>query len=145
MAARIFTRSQFHDLIWSKPLRTVAREVGVSDVAVRKVALRAGLPLPPQGHWNRVAVGKRSGAEAGAAPARGFGATDTVYVGAGVPSSPRASVDDPPPEPPVFDEPMEDVRKRAASAIGKVAVPRDFDDRVPKRGVAEGWSTTISG
>ncbi|MDB5538570.1 MAG: hypothetical protein JWQ89_297, partial [Devosia sp.] len=32
--------------------------VGVSDVALAKSLRKAGIPFPPRGYWNKVAVGK---------------------------------------------------------------------------------------
>lgn len=46
-----FTRKELFDLVWSKPLRDVANEVGVSDVAIGKACKRANVPRPPQGYW----------------------------------------------------------------------------------------------
>ena len=43
---RTFTRKELYDLVWSKPLRSIAQEIGVSDVAVGKACLRAGIPRP---------------------------------------------------------------------------------------------------
>jgi hypothetical protein len=44
--------------LWSAPMRTVAADLGLSDVGPKKAAEKAGIPTPPQGHWNRVAAGK---------------------------------------------------------------------------------------
>ena len=41
MAITRFTRQEFLDLIWSKPMRSVAADLGLSDVAVRKATIRA--------------------------------------------------------------------------------------------------------
>ena len=40
-------------LVWSKPLIHAAKEIGVSDVALRKRCVKLGIKLPPQGHWLR--------------------------------------------------------------------------------------------
>ena len=40
-------------LVWQKPLIHAAREIGVSDVALRKRCLKLGINLPRQGHWLR--------------------------------------------------------------------------------------------
>lgn len=52
------TRAQAHDLAWAKPMREVAGLVGTSDVGLAKALRSAGIPVPPQGYWNRVAAGK---------------------------------------------------------------------------------------
>lgn len=38
-------------LVWKKPLIHAAKDIGVSDVALRKHCVKAGIELPPQGHW----------------------------------------------------------------------------------------------
>jgi len=40
-------------LVWEKPMIHAAREIGVSDVALRKQCLKLGIQLPPNGHWLR--------------------------------------------------------------------------------------------
>jgi integrase len=40
-------------LVWEKPLIHAAKEVGVSDVALRKHCVKLGIELPKQGHWVR--------------------------------------------------------------------------------------------
>lgn len=52
------TRRQLYDLVWSKPMRDAAREVGLSDVGLKKVCVRHEVPVPPQGYWNRVHAGQ---------------------------------------------------------------------------------------
>ncbi|MGY5776054.1 hypothetical protein [Rhizobium sp. LEGMi135b] len=50
-----------HDLIafaWSAPLRDLAAKVELSDVGLRKQLVSLGVPLPPQGYWNKVHAGK---------------------------------------------------------------------------------------
>ncbi len=38
-------------LVWSKPLREIAKDYGVSDVAVKKWCKRDGIEVPDRGHW----------------------------------------------------------------------------------------------
>lgn len=40
-------------LVWEKPLTRAAKDIGVSDVALRKHCLKLGIDLPRQGHWLR--------------------------------------------------------------------------------------------
>src|SRR5215470_943667 len=54
----IFRRSELHAQVWGEPMRTVARKYGVSDVALAKRCRRWGIPLPPRGHWAKVAAGR---------------------------------------------------------------------------------------
>ena len=38
-------------LVWEKPLIHLAKEIGVSDVALRKHCVKVGIELPRRGHW----------------------------------------------------------------------------------------------
>lgn len=53
-----FTRQEFYDLVWSKPLTHLAKEFALSDVALHKVCKRHGIPHPPLGWWAKKAAGK---------------------------------------------------------------------------------------
>jgi hypothetical protein len=52
-------RKQLYDLIWSKPMRDAAAEIGISDVGLKKVCVRHRVPVPPQGYWNKVHAGQK--------------------------------------------------------------------------------------
>jgi hypothetical protein len=54
-----YTRQQLHDLAWSGPMREVAKKLGLSDNGLRKHCAKAFVPLPPQGHWNKVHAGQK--------------------------------------------------------------------------------------
>lgn len=43
---------------WSAPLRDLAETLGISDVGLRKQLVSYGIPLPPQGYWNKLKAGK---------------------------------------------------------------------------------------
>ena len=45
------SRKELYDLVWSKTKVEVAKDLGISDVAVTKIARKLGVPLPPQGYW----------------------------------------------------------------------------------------------
>jgi integrase len=40
-------------LVWQKPLIHAAKEIGVSDVGLKKQCVKLGIELPRQGHWVR--------------------------------------------------------------------------------------------
>jgi len=54
------TRREMYDLVWSKPMRDLARELGFSDVALGKFCRRHDIPTPGVGYWQKVAAGKRT-------------------------------------------------------------------------------------
>lgn len=127
MAVRIFSRQELLDLVWSAPMRSVAAELGLSDVGLKKAVVKAGIPTPPQGHWNRVAAGKKAPPKP-ALPPRKFGASDQIQFGSSpwYNAQPDYPIDEPPPPAPEFEESLEAVRVRAAKAVGKIAVARDL-------------------
>lgn len=48
-------------LVWTKPLVVLARDLGVSDTAIKKRCKRRAVVLPPRGYWARAAE-RRTGA-----------------------------------------------------------------------------------
>ena len=52
-------RSALYELVWSKPVRDVAADFGISDVALAKRCRALKIPLPPRGYWARVAAGQK--------------------------------------------------------------------------------------
>ncbi len=56
----LVTPKQLYDLVWWKPMRDIAAEVGLSDVGLAKFFRSRGIPVPPRGWWAKKAVGKAS-------------------------------------------------------------------------------------
>lgn len=54
-----FTRQQLYKLVWEKPTVQIAKEIGVSDVAIAKACKRHEIPRPPVGYWAMLQHGKR--------------------------------------------------------------------------------------
>lgn len=52
------SREDLFALVWEKPTVEVAKELGVSDVAVAKLCTRLQVPKPPRGYWARVETGQ---------------------------------------------------------------------------------------
>lgn len=57
--ARVFTREEFYELVWSKPMTHLAKEFAISDVALHKICRKHGIPNPPLGWWAKKAAGKK--------------------------------------------------------------------------------------
>lgn len=53
-------RSDLYALVWDKPMTKIAAELGISDVGLAKACRRNGVPVPPRGHWAKLAAGKPS-------------------------------------------------------------------------------------
>jgi hypothetical protein len=45
---REITREELHQLGWSKPTRTAAKEFGLSDVGLAKICRKLGVKKPPR-------------------------------------------------------------------------------------------------
>lgn len=122
------TRKQLYDLVWSDAMRTVAPRLGISDVGLKKICAKAGIPVPGRGHWAKREAGKKT--VQAALPPRPPGMDDEVYVGGRRPwyrVPTEAEILGPLPDPPSFPEPIESVRERARKLVGHVPVPRLTD------------------
>jgi hypothetical protein len=53
------TRSDLHARVWETPISRLAPELGLSDNGLRKVCIRHDIPIPPRGHWARLAAGHK--------------------------------------------------------------------------------------
>ena len=54
------TRIELYQRVWSTPLRTLAKEFGLSDVGLAKICEKHHIPRPPVGHWVRVRLGQET-------------------------------------------------------------------------------------
>lgn len=52
------TRKALYDLVWSKPMTTLAVEFGISDVGLAKICDRHRVPTPQRGYWAKIAAGQ---------------------------------------------------------------------------------------
>ncbi|MEQ8262587.1 hypothetical protein [Pseudohaliea sp.] len=53
------TRQDLYELVWSKPVTHIAKDYGVSDVAIKKHCKKHDIPTPPVGYWMKIAHGKK--------------------------------------------------------------------------------------
>ncbi|MEH2480994.1 hypothetical protein V1282_004351 [Nitrobacteraceae bacterium AZCC 2146] len=54
-----FTRQEFYDLVWSTAMTKLAKRFGMSDVGLRKICVKHGIPTPPAGYWAKLEFGKK--------------------------------------------------------------------------------------
>jgi len=52
------SREDLYELAWSKPILLLAKDFGISDVALAKRCRKLGIPLPGRGYWARVDAGQ---------------------------------------------------------------------------------------
>jgi len=55
----IYRRDELYEQVWAKPMRELAKEHGISDVALAKICKKLDIPRPGRGYWARKAAGKR--------------------------------------------------------------------------------------
>jgi hypothetical protein len=53
------SRIELYELVWAKPMTHLAKELGLSDVGLRKICVKYGIPLPARGYWSRLQFGKQ--------------------------------------------------------------------------------------
>jgi hypothetical protein len=53
------SREDLYELVWSKPMRDLAEDFGISDVGLAKRCRRLGIPVPGRGYWARVDAGQQ--------------------------------------------------------------------------------------
>lgn len=64
------TRQELYELVWSEPMRTLAKRYGISDVGLAKACRRHRIPRPHRGYWQQKEHGK-PGTPGGAPAAQG--------------------------------------------------------------------------
>ena len=56
---KTLTRQQLFEYVWTTPMRTLAKDFGISDVGLAKVCRRYDIPRPPVGYWAKLEHGKK--------------------------------------------------------------------------------------
>jgi hypothetical protein len=56
-----FDRQVLYDEVWQTPISRLASKYRLSDNGLRKVCVALNVPLPPRGHWAKVAAGHLPG------------------------------------------------------------------------------------
>lgn len=52
------TQHELFDLVWEVPMIHLSGQLGLSDVGLRKICTKYGIPLIPRGYWMRKQMGK---------------------------------------------------------------------------------------
>lgn len=55
----VLTRKELYERVWQTPMRTLAPQLGLSDVGLAKLCRKASVPVPPVGYWAKLQHGKR--------------------------------------------------------------------------------------
>jgi hypothetical protein len=51
------TREELYEKIWRTPTTKLAKDFGISDVALTKICRKMDVPKPPPGYWRRIETG----------------------------------------------------------------------------------------
>ncbi|RWX18279.1 hypothetical protein EHI42_08675 [Rhizobium hidalgonense] len=122
------SRETLYELVWTTPVKALASQHGISDVAFAKTCKQHNIPLPPRGHWAKLEAGKKVYRQPLPERAIGmprdvaFGASKWDYYG----SAPRnlIELELTPPQP--FVETLGEVRTKLAKRVKQVTVSRDL-------------------
>lgn len=117
-----FSRKELYDLVWSEPMRDIAKRFEISDVGLAKACRNAEIPVPPRGFWNKQKAGHRV-VRADLSPRRP-GRSDTVTIGRNRHwyNVEQLGLDEPEPPAPTFNEPIDHVRARVAKAVAQISI-----------------------
>lgn len=58
MESNVISRQELYDLVWSEPLTTIVKRLNVSYPQLRKVLTDMQVPIPENGHWQKLQYGK---------------------------------------------------------------------------------------
>lgn len=121
--SKTLTREELYELVWSKPKTALAKEFGLSDVALGKTCAAARVPVPPRGYWAAHAAGKP--VRRLPLSRRGLGESGSVEIGRRTGWYYDEPIGELPPRP-EFSEPLEVVIERARKQAGSAALPRSL-------------------
>ena len=122
------SREALYAQAWAEPMPALAASFGVPTSALRQACRDADIPLPGRGHWVRLRVGKP--VVQAALPPRGPAMAQQVTIrpyGQSSLEERKAELEEPLPDPPVFDEPIESVRARTLVRVGPVTALAGLD------------------
>lgn len=136
--AQHFKRQELYELVWSTPMRELAKDYNISDRGLAKACARANIPVPERGYWAKLQAGKKVSRRS--LPPRGLGMDDEVQIGGhswysyNSPSD-QEILNNPVPPPPVFEEDIQAARVCAAQMVAKAKFPKTMQN--PHRFVAK--------
>lgn len=126
------SREDLYDRVWREPMRTIAPTLRLSDVGLRKICVKAHIPVPERGHWARVQAGKK--AIKPALPPRPPGMRSTVLIGETAEHrwyAREAEIMSRIPVMPDFPEPLEMVEQRVTKLTEKVRFTKSLEPAHP--------------
>lgn len=55
----VLSRGELYELVWREPATKVAERFGITGTGLRKICEKHDIPVPPRGHWAKVAPIKK--------------------------------------------------------------------------------------
>lgn len=55
----VLSRAELFELVWREPTTKVAERFGITGTGLRKICDKHDIPVPPRGHWAKVAANKK--------------------------------------------------------------------------------------
>ncbi|USG61459.1 hypothetical protein NBZ79_00525 [Sneathiella marina] len=125
--SKTFSRKELYDLVWSKPMISLAKQFGLSDVGLAKACKKANISRPPRGYWAKLAVGKRVSQQH--LLNREPGMSNEVTIGGShydnhYDRRTDAKILNSNPIPPTFDETIDEVKAKTEARFKKITMPR---------------------
>ena len=59
MSNKTYSREELYDLVWSKPMTSISKEIEIPNYQLNKVCISHNIPVPKAGHWQKIAYGKK--------------------------------------------------------------------------------------
>lgn len=122
------TRKELHDLVWREPRTKLAEIWCISDVAIRRLCVKADIPAPSKGYWAKRAAGGRTSIEP--LPMRLPGQSELIEIRSlNEYQRWNAPVDlDTEITPPTYHETVEEIVHAAVARLGPYRAKRDLSD-----------------
>jgi hypothetical protein len=117
-----YSREQLYDLVWSEPIKGLAKRFELTDNGFRKRILHLNIPLPDRSYWAKANASKPKVKIK--LPPRGPAQPHSIDLGPnsgwGWNPGPEEILSQRPPLEPVFDEPLEALEERVRRKLGTV-------------------------
>lgn len=116
----VYTRQELFDLVWERPVTTLAEEIAVSTTTIRQTCAKYHIPVPNRGYWSKISAGKV--AVKGAFPKRLPGMAEVVQLGCR--RHPSRCFGDTAPAEPTYSTTIDDLRAKVAEKLGNLGIQR---------------------
>jgi hypothetical protein len=125
MTGFTLTRGQLYDLVWSEPMRNLAKQIGISNTAIAKHCRKADIPMPGVGYWNKLQAGQK--VEKEDLPEEDLGSVRCIEMATGtLPPALLARIKGEPGSLSDEEGNIDELAERFRKRLGTVKAPRNF-------------------